>query len=88
VTKLSFANAYADQCGGSADDAVKMRTTLQLDDDHLAGQQCLHRNGLPPSQRLTAAALEGPGGPGGPEAGQQPAGRAGLSEQAETGKPL
>jgi hypothetical protein len=88
VTKLSFAKAYADQCGGSADDAVKMRTTQQLDGDLLAGQECLHRNGLPPSQWLTAAALEGPGGHGESEVGQQPAGRAGLSEQAVTGKPL
>ena len=47
VTKLSFAKAYAKQCGGSTDDAVKMRTTQQLDDDLLAGQVCLHRNGLP-----------------------------------------
>lgn len=88
MTKLSFAKAYAEQCGGSTDDAIKMRTTQQLDDDHLAGQECLHRNGLLPSQRLTAAALEVPGGPGESEVGQQPAGRAGLSEQAETGKPL
>ena len=47
MTKLSFVKAYAEQCGGSADDAVKMRTTQQLDDDLLAGQECLHRNGLP-----------------------------------------
>ncbi len=47
MTKLSFVKAYAEQCGGSADDAVKMRTTQQLDDDLLAGQVCLHRNGLP-----------------------------------------
>ncbi len=47
MTKLSFVKAYAEQCGGSADDAVKMRTTLQLDDDLLAGQKSQHRNGLP-----------------------------------------
>lgn len=47
MTKLSFVKAYAEQCGGSADDAIKMRTTQQLDDDLLAGQECLHRNGLP-----------------------------------------
>jgi len=37
VNKLSFVKAYAEQCGGSADDSVKMRTTQQLDDDLLAG---------------------------------------------------
>jgi hypothetical protein len=31
VTKLSFTEAYAEQCGGSEDDAFKMPTTQQLD---------------------------------------------------------
>jgi len=36
VTKLSFTEAYAEQCGGSEDDAFKMPTTQQLDGDLLA----------------------------------------------------
>jgi hypothetical protein len=47
VTKLSFVKAYAEQCSGSKVDAFKMPNTLQLDDDLLAGQEWLHRNGLP-----------------------------------------
>jgi hypothetical protein len=47
VTKLSFTEAYAERFVGSEDDAFKMPTSQQLDDDLQAGHKCKHPNGLP-----------------------------------------